>query len=108
MLQTTFDACFYRATLAIQKWKKQWKRDEVVLGIQVDEDVFDFAERPVEWNEFEVHLPTCSEDERLQRIQLWLVYSEIIQGVGRARLVNNEVGVHVFAKLPVSGARLSA
>jgi len=79
-----------------------------VLGIKVDEDDFDFEERPVEWNEFEVHVPTCSADARLQRIQLWLAYAEIVQAVGRARLVSNECEVHVFAKLPVDAAELVA
>lgn len=79
-----------------------------VLGINADEDDYDFEERPVEWNEFEVHVPTCSEDVKLQRIQLWLAYSEIVQAVGRARLVSNDCEVHVFAKIPVSGAELVA
>lgn len=77
-----------------------------VLGMDVTEDDFDFRERAVEWNEFEVHVPVCSDDARLQRIQLWLAYSEIIQAVGRARLVNHDVDVHVFAKLPVSRSQL--
>ncbi|MCK5862498.1 MAG: hypothetical protein KAH38_08435, partial [Candidatus Hydrogenedentes bacterium] len=79
-----------------------------VLGMDVGEDDFDFLERVVEWNEFEVYVPTYSDDAKLQRIQLWLAYSEIIQAVGRARLVNHDIDVHVFAKLPVSGAALAA
>jgi len=79
-----------------------------VLGLDVDEDDYDFEERPVEWNEYEIHVPTCSADVRLQRVQLWLAYSEIVQAVGRARLVSNDCEVHVFAKLPVSGAKLAS
>ena len=77
------------------------------MGLNVDDDVFDFKERTVEWNEFEVNLPTCSEDKFLQRLYLWLAYSEIVQGVGRARLVNHDCVVHVFAKLPISGCVLA-
>jgi hypothetical protein len=78
-----------------------------VLGLNVDEDGFDFAERAVEWNEFEIFVPTCSDDPDLQRLYLWLAHSDIVQAVGRARLVNNDCEVHVFAKLPVSGCVLA-
>ena len=78
-----------------------------VLGLNMDEDGFDFAERAVEWNEFEIFVPTCSDDPDLQRLYLWLAHSEIVQAVGRARLVNNDCEVHVFAKLPVSGCVLA-
>jgi hypothetical protein len=78
-----------------------------VLGLNTDEDSYAFAERPVQWNEYELSVPTCSEDGRLQRLYLWLAHSEIVQAVGRARLVSNDCEVHVFATLPVSGCVLA-
>ena len=77
-----------------------------LLGLNTDEDAYSFRERPVEWEEYEIDLPTCSEDRDLQRIYLWLAHSDIVQAVGRARLVDNDCTVHVFAKLPVSGCVL--
>lgn len=77
-----------------------------VLGIDVDEDGFAFAERLVSWDEYEAVLPTVSEHPSIQRLYLWLAHSEIVQAVGRARLVNHPCTVHVFAKLPVSGGQL--
>ena len=78
-----------------------------VLGLNTDEDSYAFGERPVQWNEFELSVPTCSEDGNIHRLYLWLAHSEIVQAVGRARLVSNDCEVHVFAKLPVSGCVLA-
>ncbi len=79
-----------------------------VLGLNVPEDSFEFAERAVEWDDFEINVPTCSDNPDLQRLYLWLAHSEIVQAVGRARLVSNDVQVHVFAKIPLTGAELAA
>jgi hypothetical protein len=78
-----------------------------LLGLVVDEEAFDFDERVVEWNEFEAHLPMVSENRDIQYLYLWLTYSEIVQAVGRARLVSHDCDVHLFAKLPVSGCILT-
>ncbi len=77
-----------------------------VLGIRLDEDAYEFGERAIAWNEFEMNIPTYSADSRIQRLQIWLVASELAQAVGRARLVNHDCEVHVFAKIPVSGSAL--
>ena len=78
----------------------------VALGWNVDETIYEFRERTVELDEYEVSVATCSADTNIQHIYLWLAYSEIVQAVGRARLVNNDCTVHVFAKLPISGCAL--
>lgn len=53
-------------------------------------------------------ISTYSDNPDLQRLYLWLAHSEIVQIVGRARLVSNDCEVHVFAKIPVAGAELVA
>lgn len=76
------------------------------LGLDIDEDEFVFEERDVEWGEYQLNVPTCSANPDVQRLHLWLAHSEIVQAVGRARLVSHDAEVHVFAKLPISGCRL--
>ena len=76
------------------------------LGLDVDEDEFVFEERDVEWGDYQLNVPTCSANQDVQRLYLWLAHSEIVQAVGRARLVSHNTEVHVFAKLPISGCRL--
>lgn len=77
-----------------------------VLGLNVDEDDFVFEERVIQWQEYEACLPTISDNAMIQHLYLWLAHSEILQAVGRSRLVSNNVRVDVFAKIPVSGAVL--
>ena len=77
-----------------------------LLGLDVDEDAIDYVHRTVEWGEYEVSVYTCFDTRNLQYLYLWLAHSDIVQAVGRARLVDNDCTVHVFAKLPVSGCVL--
>jgi len=79
-----------------------------LLGLGTGENDFSFLERVVEWDEYELSLATCSTDPDIQRLYLWLAHSEIVQAVGRARLVSNHCTVHLFSKLPVSGGALVA
>jgi len=78
-----------------------------VLGLDVDDDDFTFAQREVEWGDYRLNVPTYSANKDAQRLQLWLAHSEIVQAVGRARLVRHDTEVHVFAKLPISGCKLA-
>jgi len=48
-----------------------------VMGIRLDEDAYEFDERVIPWNEYEMNIPTYSNDPRIQRLQLWLVSSEL-------------------------------
>lgn len=66
----------------------------------------EFRYRVIERHEFQAKMQTCSDDALLQEIQLWLIESELIQAVGRARLVNHECQVHVFASYPLAGGNL--
>jgi len=77
-----------------------------LLGFSDTEDDFEFCQQDVEFNEYRVNLPVCSDDPRIQALNLWLIHSELVQAVGRARLVSNARKLHVFAKLPISGCKL--
>jgi hypothetical protein len=78
----------------------------LLLGLAVDEDATDYVHRTVEWGEYELSVYTCFDTPDVQHLYLWLAQTEIVQAVGRARLVDNDCTVHVFAKLPVSGCAL--
>jgi len=46
------------------------------------------------------------EDPILQRIQLWLIKSELIQAVGRARLLRYDCTVKLYASVPLPQAEI--
>jgi hypothetical protein len=56
-------------------------------------------------NGYQFWFNSFSTNEMLQEIQLYLVEAELIQAVGRARLVNNDARVTVFSNFPIPGAR---
>ena len=58
----------------------------------------------VKRNGFEFWFNTFSNDDILQEIQLYMIESELIQAVGRARLLRNNCTVTVLSNLPVQGA----
>lgn len=55
-------------------------------------------------NGFEFYFNTFSNDDILQEIQLYLIESELIQAVGRARILRNNCTVTVLSNLPLQGA----
>ena len=66
-----------------------------------------FEERTVIRNGFEFNFQTCSGDKDFQELQLWLIESELVQAVGRARLVNHgDRIVHLFSNFPIPGVLL--
>jgi len=76
-------------------------------SIDVKKGAFDYKMRPVKRNGFEFQFPLCSERSELQELQLALIEAQLVQAVGRARLVRNNCRVHVFASLPVPGCELA-
>lgn len=78
-----------------------------LLGIDLGEEDASFSEQSVEMDEFEVSVPVFTDNLDVQRLYLWLARSEIVQAVGRARLVSNDCTVHVFSRLPISGCELN-
>lgn len=61
----------------------------------------------VKRNGYEFYFNTFSNDESLREIQLFLIESELIQAVGRARILRNNCTVKVLSNLPLQGAEFS-
>ena len=78
-----------------------------LLGLDVGEETVGFKEQSVEMDEFEVSVPVFSDNPEVRHLYLWMARSEIVQAVGRARLVSNDCTVHVFSRLPISGCELT-
>lgn len=56
-------------------------------------------------NGFQFYFNTFSEDDVLREIQLAFIESELIQAIGRARILRNECKVVVLSNLPIQGAK---
>lgn len=70
------------------------------LGVNVDAFNIDFRMQPVEWNGFRFNFNTF-DNPQLQKIQLSLIESELIQAAGRARALREDVEVDIYANLPL-------
>lgn len=55
---------------------------------------------------FSINTYENEEDSLLTRIQLYMLYSEIIQAVGRARILRTDAKVYVFSALPLPNATI--
>lgn len=55
-------------------------------------------------NGFEFYFNTFSNNEILQEIQLYLIESELLQAIGRARILRYDCTVTVLSNLPIQGA----
>lgn len=64
--------------------------------------------KKVQKNGFEFSINTYSNpsDAFLTRIQLYSLYGEVNQAIGRARTISNDCTVHYFGALPIIGATL--
>lgn len=78
-----------------------------VLQLPGYNDKFEWEERVVQWLGYEFMVMTPSANPEIQQLYLWLTQSELLQAVGRARLVSNDCTVHVFSKFPLPGCILS-
>jgi len=58
----------------------------------------------VKRNGFQFYFNTFSEDDILREIQLYFIESELVQAIGRARILRNYCTVSVFSNLPIQGA----
>ena len=76
----------------------------MALGYNVHHGDFTFRYEEVERNGMAFWFNICSEDPRLRNLQLYLIESELIQAIGRARLLDNDCTVRVFSNLPIVGA----
>lgn len=57
-------------------------------------------------NGFEFYFNTYTEGSLLQEIQFYYIESELVQAIGRARVLRTDATVHVFSNYPVRGAVL--
>jgi hypothetical protein len=70
------------------------------MGIDINSIQTEMREQRVEWNGFRFRFMTY-DDPRLQKIQLGLIESELVQAVGRARTLRTNAKVEVFSNLPL-------
>ena len=77
-----------------------------ISGVNMNGISFEFAPRTVRRHEFEVSLWCVSDDEFFQALEFGLVERELVQAVGRARLLENDVEVHLFSNYVLSGGEL--
>ncbi len=73
------------------------------VGVPIHGIQFDFDCRTVRHHEFEVSLWCVSDDEFFQALEFGLVERELVQAVGRARLLENDCEVHWFSNYALSG-----
>jgi hypothetical protein len=73
------------------------------VGVPIHGIQWDFDCRTVRRHEFEVSLYCVSDDEFVQSIEFGLVERELIQSVGRARLLENDCEVHLWSNYVLSG-----
>lgn len=59
---------------------------------------------PIERNGFRFNFQTYSDNDELQEIQFYFIESELVQAVGRARILRNDCTVKVFSNYPLPGA----
>jgi hypothetical protein len=76
------------------------------VGVNVGGIQFDFAPRTVRRNEFEVSLHCVSSDEFMQELEFCCVVRELVQAVGRARLLENDCVVRLFSNFVLSRGEL--
>lgn len=57
-------------------------------------------------NGYEFYFNTFESSELLQEIQFYFIESELVQAVGRARILRNDAKVHLFANYPIAGSKL--
>lgn len=70
------------------------------IGLDLSSNAFDLKPRMVDRNGFRFQF-TSFEDKRLQDLQLSLIESELIQAVGRARVLRTDATVTVYSNLPL-------
>jgi hypothetical protein len=77
------------------------------LGIEINEqdyDRFPFKRCQIRRNEYEFYFMTYPHNPLLQEVQLDMIESQLLQAIGRARLVRYECCVTVLSNLPIPGA----
>jgi hypothetical protein len=77
------------------------------LGIKFDMfDSFTFSYQEVHRNGYIFDFNTFSENKDLQEIQFFFIESELLQAIGRARILRNQCTVYLFSNYPIPGAKI--
>ncbi|MCG3083052.1 hypothetical protein JEG43_02705 [Anoxybacillus sp. LAT_35] len=76
-----------------------------VLGYKLGLNDSEMEYQPVQRNGFRFFFNTYGSNEILQEIQFYLIESQLIQAIGRARILREDAKVLVLSNLPVQGAR---
>ena len=76
------------------------------VGVNMNGISFKFDPRTVRRHEIEISLGCLSDDQFVQALEFALVERDLAQAVGRARLLDNDVDVHVFSNYVISGGEL--
>ncbi|MCL2034477.1 MAG: hypothetical protein FWG94_07070 [Oscillospiraceae bacterium] len=76
------------------------------MGKEFDETAT-LSYQPVRHKGFQFHFMTFGKgNELLRNIQFWMIESEIVQAVGRARLLLDDCTVNLFSNFPIAQANL--
>ena len=75
-------------------------------GLLSDGVQLKFDRRTVVRNGFRSSRNCCSDDEKLQELEFSLIEAEIVQAIGRARLLENDCEVHVWSDHLIRGCEL--
>lgn len=75
------------------------------LGLKLESNETEMTYRKIKRNGFEYYFNTYDE-EMLREIQLYLIESELLQAIGRARILRNDCTVIVFSNLPIHQSEL--
>lgn len=75
-------------------------------GLLSKGDRLKFERRSVVRNGYKSSRYCCSDDEKLQELEFGLIDAEILQAVGRARLLENDCEVHVWSDHLLTGCEL--
>lgn len=73
----------------------------------IDQQNNNFDLMPIVRNGFEFYFNTFSDSQILREIQFYLIESELIQAVGRARPLRFPCKVQLFSNFPIPGCRLA-
>jgi hypothetical protein len=73
------------------------------VGVPIDGVQFDFDCRTVRRHEFEVSLWCVSDDEFFQALEFAVVERELVQAVGRSRILEHDCEVHLWSNYVLSG-----
>ena len=72
------------------------------LGLEYDSNDIDFKSRRVITEDFDFYFPTFKNAD-LQKLQLFLIQSQLVQATGRARTIRTDATVYAFTNLPLKG-----